>query len=67
MATIEGRVSPTDLLKEFYTTLGIGESDLQEKWRAMNDYVRIPNFSDERKPALYELEQQYLRDKDYNV
>jgi len=69
MGTIEIKIETTgDFLQKFYRFRGIGDNDLKEKWRAMNEHVRIPNFDYARRiPALYELEKQYLADNGFNV
>lgn len=65
MVTIDGKTDPWRVLQEFYKTRGIGETNLTEKLRAMNQSVIIPYFPyGTRAPTLYELENQYLKDKD---
>ena len=53
-----------DKLKEFYKIRGISEQDHQEKKRALECLVRIPGFPySKRQPGLFELEQQFMRDR----
>ena len=59
---------PYQLLEEFYNSRIIKEDDLKSKYRAMNDIVMIPNFPySERKPALFELEEQFLKERNYKI
>lgn len=62
--TIDKQVEPHEILQKFYEERGIGEEDLDAKYRAMKESVMIPNFPyDQREPALYELEMQYVSDQ----
>lgn len=52
-------------LADFYSSRGIRDADMNEKYRTLEQLVIIPNFPyKERKPALYELELQLLRDNE---
>jgi hypothetical protein len=60
--------SPEEELKRFYRDRDIEDDDLDGKMHAMKANVRIPNFPyDRRQPALYEYEQEFLREKGHQV
>ena len=64
MDTVTNQLDVQEVLERFYRIRGIGEYDLEEKHRTMMRYVAIPDFPyEEREPALYELEMQFLKDK----
>jgi len=59
---------PSESLRRFYLEKNIDENDLQAKMRAMSEIVIIPNYPyQERKPALYELESQWFKERGYFV
>lgn len=61
-----------ELLAEFYIEWGIRPSDMENpeaKLRAMKHHYgrTIPGYPVGKEPALWELEQQLLRDNGYSV
>lgn len=69
MEIIEVKIEQAkEFLQKFYRVRGIEDNNIREKFREMNEHVRIPNFDYSKKtPALYEIEQQYLKDSGFNV
>jgi hypothetical protein len=65
--TLDQKLEPQEVLEQFYGDRGIKGDDLAEKRRAMSEAVVIPCFPyNERSPALYELEIQYLRENGFS-
>ncbi len=61
----DGDNEAIDKLREFYRIRGIKDNDNQGKLETLKAMVMIPDFPyDQRKPGLYELEQQFLKDKE---
>lgn len=64
-------IRPDEVLKRFWIDQGVKPGDcedLEEKMRILSSMVNILDFPyEERKPALFELEKQYLIDKGYNI
>ena len=59
---------PYQILEEFYSSRRIKNEDIQSKYRAMKEIVMIPDFPyTERKPALFELEEQFLKERNYKI
>lgn len=60
-----------EVLKICYEERGINPDDmkdLEKKLSVMSSIVHIHNFPyAERKPALWELEQQYLKERGFNL
>jgi hypothetical protein len=66
MPAILTQSEPSELLKIFYMEKGIAENDLDAKLRVMLENVMVPDCPN-AKPALYELELQWFRDRGYSV
>jgi hypothetical protein len=64
MNTIDNRIEPYKVLKEFYISKGIKNDDVYGKRIAMSEAVVFP---ENRKPALYELEELFLHEKGYKI
>ena len=64
METGSGDKYGINKLSAFYKIRGIEEADNSEKRRALKCLVMIPRFPyDQREPCLYELEQQFIKDR----